>query len=110
MLGNHLMEQQTIAKRKLKDDLIRGAFMLLFFVAARCVSVLVSVIALFQFLCVLISGKPNDNVKDFGKNLSLYAAEIIQFLSYNTDRKPWPYSKWPEERPSAPEPTVESGE
>ena len=104
------MKQQTNARRDFKDDLIRGAFMILFFVAARCVSVLVSVIALFQFLCVLIGGKPNDNVKHFGRNLSFYAAEIIQFLSYNTDRKPWPYSKWPEEIPSVPESTVESGE
>lgn len=104
------MENQTKAKRDLKDDLIRGAFMILFFVASRIVCVLVALTALFQFLCVLIAGKPNDNTKDFGKNLSLYAAEIIQFLSYNTDRKPWPYSKWPEERSSVPEPTVESGE
>ncbi|MCK4671617.1 MAG: DUF4389 domain-containing protein [Candidatus Aegiribacteria sp.] len=101
------MEQQTNAKRNYKDDLIRGAFMILFFVAARFVGVLVALITLFQFLCVLIASKPNDNVKHFGKNLSLYAAEIIQFLSYNTDRKPWPYSKWPEEIPLNPEPAVE---
>ena len=100
------MENQTNARRDLKDDLIRGAFMILFFVAARCVGVLVAVITLFQFLCVLIAGKPNGNVKDFGRNLSLYAAEIIQFLSYNTDRKPWPYFPWPEEKPLTPESTV----
>ncbi len=104
------MDNQTEARRDLKDNLIRGAFLLLFFLAARCVSVLVSVIALFQFLCVLIGGKPNDNAKDFGRNLSLYAAEIIQFLSYNTDRKPWPFSKWPDERTLTPESIVESGE
>jgi hypothetical protein len=107
MLGDHLMENQTNARSNFKEDLIRGAFLFLFFVAARCVGVLVAVITLFQFLCALIAGKPNDNVKHFGKNLSLYAAEIIQFLSYNTDRKPWPYSKWPEEGPLNPEPAVE---
>lgn len=104
------MENQTSVKRNIKEDLIRGAFLILFFVAARCVTVLVCLIALFQFLCVLIASKPNDNVKRFGKALSLYAAEIIQFLSYNTDRKPWPYSKWPEEKPLTPEFTVESSE
>lgn len=103
------MENQTKSNRNFKDDLIRGAFILLFFVAARFVGFLVTVITLFQFLCVLIVSKPNVNVKHFGKNLSLYAAEIIQFLSYNTDRKPWPYSKWPEERPLNPEPAVEQG-
>ena len=101
------MEQQTKAKRNFKDDLIRGAFMLLFFVAARCVGVLVCLITLFQFLCVLIASKPNGNAKRFGKDLSLYAAEIIQFLSYNTDTKPWPYSPWPEEKPLIQESTVE---
>ena len=66
---------------------------------------LIALIALFQFLCTLIAGKPNDNARCFGKDLSLYAAEIIQFLSYNTDRKPWPFSPWPETKPENPEPT-----
>lgn len=103
------MEKQTNAKRNLKDDLIRGAFMILFFIAARFAGILVCLTSLFQFLCVLIASKPNDNVKRFGRDLSLYVAEIIQFLSFNTDRKPWPYSKWPENKSVLPESTVESG-
>ena len=75
------------------DELIRGVFMLLFFVAARLVSVLVVFIALFQFLCALIVRKPNNNARRFGKDLSCYLAEIILFLSYNTERKPWPFSR-----------------
>lgn len=101
------MEQQNSAKRDFTDDLIRGAFMILFFVLARFVAVLVALIALFQFISTLITRKPNDNLKDFGKNLSLYAAEIIQFLSYNSDRKPWPFSPGTEAKPENPEPTVE---
>ncbi|NOQ23713.1 MAG: DUF4389 domain-containing protein [Candidatus Aegiribacteria sp.] len=97
------MEQQDSAKRDFTDDLIRGAFMIIFFVLARFVAVLVVIIALFQFICTMISRKPNDNVKNFGKDLSLYAAEIIQFLSYNTDRKPWPFSPGNEVKPENPE-------
>ncbi len=101
------MEEQNGAKRDFTDDLMRGVFMLIFFVAARFVAVLVAFIALFQFICTLITRKPNDNVKDFGKDLSLYAAEIIQFLSYTTDRKPWPFTPGTEAKPENPEPTVE---
>ena len=87
------MEDQTTTRRNLTDELIRGVFMLLFFVAARLVSVLVVFIALFQFLCALIVRKPNNNARRFGKGLSCYLAEIILFLSYNTERKPWPFSR-----------------
>ena len=87
------MEDQTTTRRNLTDELIRGVFMLLFFVAARLVSVLVVFIALFQFLCTLIVRKPNNNARRFGKGLSCYLAEIILFLSYNTERKPWPISR-----------------
>jgi hypothetical protein len=100
------MEEQNSEKRDFTDDLMRGLFMLIFFVAARFVSVLVTFIALFQFICTLITRKPNDNLKDFGKDLSLYAAEIIEFLSYHTDRKPWPFSSESEAKPENPEPTV----
>ena len=48
MEGNVPMKDQTITKRNLTDELIRGVFMLLFFIAARLVSVLVVFIALFR--------------------------------------------------------------
>ncbi len=101
------MEEQNGTKRDFTDDLMRALFMLIFFVAARFVSVLVTFIALYQFICTLITRKPNDNVKDFGKDLSVYAAEIIEFLTYSTDKKPWPFSSEAEAKPENPEPTVE---
>lgn len=86
------MEDQPAAKRRLTDELVRGVFMLLFFVAARFLSVLVAFVALFQFLCALIAGRPNGNARSLGRGLSRYLAEIVRFLSYDTERKPWPFS------------------
>ena len=101
------MEEQSVVKRDFTDDLMRALFMIIFFIAARFVAVLVAFIGLFQFICTLITRKPNDNVKEFGKDLSVYAAEIIEFLSYNTDRKPWPFSSDTNAEPEDPAPTVE---
>ena len=101
------MEEQNIEKRDFTDDLMRGLFMIIFFVVARFVAVLVTFIALFQFICTLVTRKPNDNVKDFGKDLSVYAAEIVEFLTYSTDRKPWPFSPDTKAEPEDPAPTVE---
>ncbi len=90
------MENQVADKKKrYKNDLTRGLFMILFLVISRFVSIGVLMIAVFQFLCTLIVGKPNHNVMRFGKDLSFYEAKIIQFLSYNVEKKPWPFSPWP---------------
>jgi hypothetical protein len=89
--GIHL-EKETITDRQIIDDLIRGLWMLLFFLAARIVTVFVIVTTVFQFFCVLITRKPNDSVTKFGKELSKYAASIIQYLTYNTESKPWPFT------------------
>lgn len=92
------MNDQTTDKKHLKNELIRGAFMLLFFVVSRILGIVVLLIAVFQLLCSLIVQKPNDNVKHFGKELSYYLAEIVQFLSYSIDKKPWPFSPWPDQK------------
>ncbi len=92
------MEGQISVQRSRKDDLIRGAFMLLFLIAERVVSVLVFVMTLFQFLCALVARKPNANAVRFGEGLSRYLAEIVRYLTYNTEQKPWPFAPWPDTR------------
>ena len=94
------MEDEITDKKHFKTDLIRGAYMLLFLVISRIASICVALIALFQFLCALIVRKPNNNAMRFGKELSLYLAEIVKFLSYNTERKPWPFSPWLQTEPT----------
>ncbi len=96
------MEDQTTDQKHVKNDLIRGVFMLLFLVVSRIVSICVVLIAVFQLLCSLIVRKPNDNAMRFGKDLSCYLAEIVEFLSYNIDKKPWPFSPWPQTGPANP--------
>jgi len=93
------MADRTNDTEHIKNDLIRGAFMLLFLVISRVVDVCVLLLALFQLLCSLIVHEPNVNARRFGMHLSWYLAEIVQFLSYNTDRKPWPFSPWPQTGP-----------
>ena len=55
------MTEETTRKNGLTQELIRGLFMILFFLIARIVAVLVCFLAAFQFLCVLIVRTPNRN-------------------------------------------------
>lgn len=78
---------------------MRGVFMILFGFIAGFTRFLITLIAIFQFLCLLISGKPNPTLKRFGFNLNNYIYQINQFLTLNSKRYPFPLSGWPEEKP-----------
>ena len=77
--------------------------MLLFIIISRIIDAIVVLIAVFQLFYTLVMRKPSNNVMSFGKDLSLYLAEIVQFLSYNTETKPWPFSPWPQADSTIPE-------
>jgi len=75
---------------------IRLAYMVLFSVAAKLVEVLVIAILLIQAVLMIITGKTNRNLEQFGKALAVYAGQTIQFLTYSTEDMPYPIGKWPE--------------
>ena len=79
---------------------LRGLFMLLFGVAFKIAGILVLAVAVLQFLFKLFSGQANERLRAFGDNLGTYVAEIIRFLCYHTERKPFPFSEWPRSRAS----------
>lgn len=78
---------------------MRGLFMLLFGFVAGFTRFLITIIAVFQFVCLLVTGKPNTALKRFGFSLNNYIYQINQFLTLNSDKYPFPLSSWPEEKP-----------
>lgn len=84
----------------MQERLIRGLFMLLFAIAFNIVEVVLLAVAVLQFLIVISTGTANDRLRLFGASLSAYAFQIFRFLTYNSERRPWPFSDWPP--PSAP--------
>jgi|TARA_B110001454_G_scaffold24534_1_gene24088 hypothetical protein len=78
-----------------KERLIKGLFVLLFsFVFSIC-RVIISIIALMQFFFDLISGEPSTRLCKFSSKLSDYVSEIIAFVTYQSDIKPFPFSDLP---------------
>lgn len=75
---------------------IRGAFMLLFLIVLDFAKLGVTAISLLQFLIMLLTGKPNVNLKDFSAGLNKFILQAMQFLTYQTEKKPFPFDeKWP---------------
>jgi hypothetical protein len=79
-----------------KGTWVRGFFMLIFFaIVYYLLSLLIAAIALFQFGSLLFTGKLNLFLLTFGRSLSLYSQQVISFLTYNSEQKPFPFTEWP---------------
>lgn len=82
----------------------RLVFMLLFAVVLYLAAMVVGVLVALQFLFSLITGADNHHLRKFGYSLSTYIYDVLKFLSYNSEEKPFPFADWPAE--SIPDPVV----
>lgn len=79
---------------KQREIWLRGLYMLLFLVIHGLVKGIIFVVAVVQFVITLFSESPNLPLKKFGQGLSTYLYDTTQFLMYNTENKPFPFSDW----------------
>jgi hypothetical protein len=52
-------------------------------------------VVLIQFGFLLITGQINTNLKGFNKEVGLYLNDLVKFLSFQTNEKPFPFRDWP---------------
>lgn len=93
--GGAAEPSQAAPARDRKPVWIRGAFMLFFVVAMYLVQGLIALIALIQFLSLMIAGAPNAFLGDFGRSLGRWLEQVSRFQSAADDDKPFPWAPWP---------------
>ena len=52
-------------------------------------------VVLIQFGFLLITGQVNKNLKGFNQEVGLFLYDMIKYLSFQTDNKPFPFRDWP---------------
>ncbi len=85
-------------KNNLKDrsNWLRGLFILLFVVFYNVAEVVLMAVVVVQFGFKIITGDVNDKVLEFSKSLSRYIYEVFQFITYESETMPFPFSDWPD--------------
>lgn len=73
----------------------RLVFMLLFAAVLHLASLVMWVLVGVQFLFSLLTGEDNSHLRKFGHSLSTYIYEVLKFLCYSSDEKPFPFADWP---------------
>ena len=78
------------------DHWLRFVFMALFVGIAFVSSYVIFVLIIIQFLFALVTGNSDPRLKAFGSSLSQYIFQMLSFLTYNTEEKPFPFADCPQ--------------
>jgi len=87
----------------LKDNItrcgiwLRLLFMIILTMAYGVAEAVAFAMVVFQFVASLFTGKPNGQLARFGRNLARYFQQIIAYLTFATEEKPFPFMPWPDE-------------
>lgn len=68
--------------------------MLIYSVIGELVRMLLWAVVILQVVTALLTGKPNQNILNFGRSLSIYSYHILLFMTFNTETLPFPFSDW----------------
>ncbi|MDX2349697.1 MAG: DUF4389 domain-containing protein [Porticoccus sp.] len=90
------MEQQTKTNLLNIETWVRLLYMLVFGLLSVVARMVIWIVAILQFLLVLVTGTGNDNLRDLGQGTSKWVYQTFLFLTFNSDDKPFPFSDWPE--------------
>jgi Flp pilus assembly protein TadB len=91
-LGEKTMEKNL----KSRPTWLRLVFMVIFYVLISVAAMVATVVVVLGFLWVLFTGDTNSQLKSTGQSLATYLSQIIRYLTFNTDERPFPFEmKWP---------------
>lgn len=89
------MKEETKQNLKNKNTWVRLFFMVLFVIILVIVRIVTSAVIFFQVVVALLTGGTNSQVLRLGNSLSKYIYQILLYLTFNTETKPFPFSEWP---------------
>jgi hypothetical protein len=89
---------------KSKSTWTRLIYLILYGIIYRVAEIVLLAITIVQFLKSLLTGSPFTRLQSFGGALAEYNKQLVAFLSYQSDEKPFPVGPWP------PEPEIEKAD
>ena len=74
---------------------IRVLFIAIFWVVFYMSQLVIAAVVIAQCAFTLIGGAPNSQLLVFGDSLSRYVQEILRYVTFNSDQRPFPFSDFP---------------
>ncbi len=81
---------------KSRSTWLRLLFMIVMVVFYAVSRLVVTLVVVVQFLHVLFTGETNERLKHLGRSLAAYTLQILLYLTFNTEERPFPFdAEWP---------------
>ena len=81
---------------KSKSTWLRGLFMCLYLALIWLASMVGLFVVVLGFFWVLFTGEKNSQLQQVGQSIASYLYEVVRYLTFNTDTKPFPFGEsWP---------------
>lgn len=76
---------------KSRDTWLRLVFMLVYGAILSITGIVATAIVVLGFLVVLFTGERNPQLVRAGSSVADYVREMLRYLSFNTEEKPFPF-------------------
>ncbi|MDG2060386.1 MAG: DUF4389 domain-containing protein [SAR86 cluster bacterium] len=92
---------ESIDTEELKENVVQGGkwirilLVVLFCIVYTWAELLLWLLAVLQFLFHLFTNEPNKNLTKVGVGFRSYMVQIINYVTYQTSEKPFPFSTFP---------------
>jgi len=97
-LGEATSDDSGQAEQKLKrrSPWVRLVFMALCVAIFMIARIVFGAVVVFQFVWVLFTAETNKQLTGLGQSLATYTYQIMRYLSFNSEDKPFPFNaEWP---------------
>jgi Domain of unknown function (DUF4389) len=102
---DHVLEDDTASVRERRDfeehiksrtTWLRLLFMIVFVFLYGLSRIVVLAVVVLQFFWVLFTGETNEKLRALGQSLATYTYQLVRYLTYNSDSRPFPFDDdWP---------------
>ena len=96
-----MSDNENITKESVKehaknaDTWIRGLFIIIFAVIFYFLCGIIWLLVIFQFITKVITGNLNKQLEEFSSGLTNYAMQILLYITFQSEERPFPFSPWP---------------
>ena len=75
---------------------LRVLYMVVFAVTFWILTWVLAVTVVAQLILTLLAAQPHPELLKFSKGLSRYFTQVIEFLTFSTEKAPFPFAPWPD--------------
>jgi len=91
------INEETKKNLKNTNSWVKLLFIIFFSFLLYVAGFVLSIMIFFQIIVNLFTGETNERIKTFSKGINAYIRDLLQYMTYNSEEKPFPFSDWPSE-------------